>query len=65
MYEKEDSCGEGNRNEAPEEMLNSKEQPDSRVKKNLPQNLLNIFNQIAEFEKEKGNKPKNDLLRKF
>lgn len=58
VYEKEDSCGEGNRNEAPEEMLNSKEQPDSRVKKNLPQNLLNIFNQIAEFEKEKGNKPK-------
>lgn len=57
-YEKEDSCGEGNRTEAPEEMLNSKEQPDSRVKKNLPQNLLNIFNQIAEFEKEKGNKPK-------
>lgn len=55
---KEDPCGEGNKTEAPEEMLNSKEQPESRVKKNLPQNLLNIFNQIAEFEKEKGNKPK-------
>lgn len=57
-YEKEDSSGEGNKTEAPEETLNSKEQPENRVKKNLPQNLLNIFNQIAEFEKEKGNKPK-------
>ncbi|XP_041514858.1 tetratricopeptide repeat protein 14 [Microtus oregoni] len=56
-YDK-DSCGEGDRAEAPEETLTSREQPESRVKKNLPQNLLNIFNQIAEFEKEKGNKPK-------
>lgn len=56
--EKEDSCGEANKTEAPEVTLNSKEQPESRVKKNLPQNLLNIFNQIAEFEKEKGNKTK-------
>lgn len=57
-YEKEDSSGEGNKTEAPEETPNSKEQPENRVKKNIPQNLLNIFNQIAEFEKEKGNKPK-------
>ncbi|XP_051013011.1 tetratricopeptide repeat protein 14 [Acomys russatus] len=57
-HEKEDSYGEGSKTEAPEVTLNSKEQPESRVKKNLPQNLLNIFNQIAEFEKEKGNKPK-------
>lgn len=57
-YVKEDSCGEGNKTEAPEDTLNSKEQPESRIKKNLPQNLLNIFNQIAEFEKEKGNKPR-------
>ncbi|XP_028923842.1 tetratricopeptide repeat protein 14 isoform X1 [Ornithorhynchus anatinus] len=35
---------------------NGKGQSGSSVKKNLPQNLLNIFNQIAEFEKEKGNK---------
>ncbi|XP_036045993.1 tetratricopeptide repeat protein 14 [Onychomys torridus] len=57
-YVKEDSCGEGNKTRAPEDTLNSKEQPESRIKKNLPQNLLNIFNQIAEFEKEKGNKPR-------
>ncbi|XP_006232319.1 tetratricopeptide repeat protein 14 isoform X1 [Rattus norvegicus] len=57
-HDKEDGCGEGNKAEAPEDILNNKEQPESRVKKNLPQNLLNIFNQIAEFEKEKGNKPK-------
>uniref|UniRef100_A0A8D2IEE4 Tetratricopeptide repeat domain 14 n=1 Tax=Urocitellus parryii TaxID=9999 RepID=A0A8D2IEE4_UROPR len=58
-YEREDNSGEDNKTEIPEEMLNSKEQSDSKVKKNLPQNLLNIFNQIAEFEKEKGNKQKN------
>ncbi|KAM9582848.1 tetratricopeptide repeat protein 14 isoform 3-T3 [Trichechus inunguis] len=59
-YEREDSCGEDAKTEVPEEDgLSSKEQSESRVKKNLPQNLLNIFNQIAEFEKEKGNKPKN------
>lgn len=57
-HDKEDSWGEDNKAEFPEDMLNSKEQLESRVKKNLPQNLLNIFNQIAEFEKEKGNKPK-------
>ncbi|XP_051839183.1 tetratricopeptide repeat protein 14 isoform X1 [Antechinus flavipes] len=42
-----------------EDTLNSKERSESNVKKNLPQNLLTIFNQIAEFEKEKGNKQKN------
>uniref|UniRef100_A0A8C2YS71 Tetratricopeptide repeat domain 14 n=1 Tax=Chinchilla lanigera TaxID=34839 RepID=A0A8C2YS71_CHILA len=59
-YEREDSSREDNRTQVPEEDgLSSKEQSESKVKKNLPQNLLNIFNQIAEFEKEKGNKPKN------
>lgn len=58
--EREDISGEDNKTEVPEkDRLNSKEQSESRVKKNLPQNLLNIFNQIAEFEREKGNKPKN------
>ncbi|XP_074154369.1 tetratricopeptide repeat protein 14 isoform X2 [Sminthopsis crassicaudata] len=42
-----------------EDTLNGKERSESNVKKNLPQNLLTIFNQIAEFEKEKGNKQKN------
>uniref|UniRef100_A0A286XJD5 Tetratricopeptide repeat domain 14 n=1 Tax=Cavia porcellus TaxID=10141 RepID=A0A286XJD5_CAVPO len=59
-YEREDSSRENNKTQVPEEdRLSSKEQSESKVKKNLPQNLLNIFNQIAEFEKEKGNKPKN------
>ncbi|XP_042525749.1 tetratricopeptide repeat protein 14 [Dipodomys spectabilis] len=59
-YEREDNSGEENKTEVTEkDGLNSTEQSESRVKKNLPQNLLNIFNQIAEFEKEKGNKPKN------
>lgn len=54
-YEKEDSSREY---KVPDG-LTSKEQSESKIKKNLPQNLLNIFNQIAEFEKEKGSKPKN------
>uniref|UniRef100_G3TB97 Tetratricopeptide repeat domain 14 n=1 Tax=Loxodonta africana TaxID=9785 RepID=G3TB97_LOXAF len=59
QYEREDNYGEDIKTQVPkEDGLNSKEQSESRVKKNLP-NLLNIFNQIAEFEKEKGNKPKN------
>ncbi|XP_020665125.3 tetratricopeptide repeat protein 14 [Pogona vitticeps] len=41
-----------------ETALNGKGQSSSAGKK-LPQNLLNIFNQIAEFEREKGNKQKN------
>ncbi|XP_004675065.1 PREDICTED: tetratricopeptide repeat protein 14 [Condylura cristata] len=59
-YEREDNYGEDTKTEVPEkDELNSKEQSESGIKKNLPQNLLNIFNQIAAFEKEKGNKPKN------
>ncbi|NXE53246.1 TTC14 protein, partial [Casuarius casuarius] len=42
-----------------ETTLNGKEQSESGSKRNLPQNLLNIFNQIAEFEREKGSKQKN------
>lgn len=42
-----------------ETMLNGKEQSESGARKKLPQNLLNIFNQIAEFEREKGSKQKN------
>ncbi|XP_032263024.1 tetratricopeptide repeat protein 14 isoform X2 [Phoca vitulina] len=58
-YEIEDNYEEDIKTEVPEaDGLNSKEQSESGVKKNLPQNLLNIFNQIAAFEKEKGNKPK-------
>ncbi|KAM6222799.1 tetratricopeptide repeat protein 14 [Rhynchocyon petersi] len=58
-HERKDSYGEDTKAEVPEDKLNSKEQSESKVKRNLPQNLLNIFNQIAEFEKEKGSKPKN------
>nr|XP_017528421.2 tetratricopeptide repeat protein 14 isoform X1 [Manis javanica] len=59
-YEREGNYEEDTKTEVPGEAeLNSKEQSESGVKKNLPQNLLNIFNQIAAFEKEKGNKPKN------
>ncbi|XP_035130200.1 tetratricopeptide repeat protein 14 isoform X2 [Callithrix jacchus] len=59
-YEREDDYGEDSKTEVPEEAaLSSKGHSESSVKKNLPQNLLNIFNQIAEFEKEKGNKSKN------
>ncbi|KAM6160083.1 tetratricopeptide repeat protein 14 isoform 2-T2 [Erethizon dorsatum] len=59
-YEREDNSREDSKTQVREEDgLSSKEQSESKVKKNLPQNLLNIFNQIAEFEKEKGNKPKN------
>lgn len=56
-YEKEDNYEEDIKTELSE--VNSKEQSESGIKKNLPQNLLNIFNQIAAFEREKGNKPKN------
>lgn len=58
-YERENSSREDKARVPEEDGLSSKEQSESKVKKNLPQNLLNIFNQIAEFEKEKGNKPKN------
>uniref|UniRef100_A0ACB8FBS2 Uncharacterized protein n=1 Tax=Sphaerodactylus townsendi TaxID=933632 RepID=A0ACB8FBS2_9SAUR len=42
-----------------EATLNGREPSGSGARKNLPQNLLNIFNQIAEFEREKGSKRKN------
>ncbi|KAL8183708.1 UNVERIFIED_CONTAM: Tetratricopeptide repeat protein 14 [Gekko kuhli] len=42
-----------------EATLNGREQSGGGSQKNLPQNLLNIFNQIAEFEREKGSKQKN------
>ncbi|XP_061049357.1 tetratricopeptide repeat protein 14 isoform X1 [Eubalaena glacialis] len=58
-YEREGNDEEDVKTEVPEEGLSSKEHSESGVKKKLPQNLLNIFNQIAAFEKEKGNKPKN------
>ncbi|XP_070647555.1 tetratricopeptide repeat protein 14 isoform X2 [Bos indicus] len=58
-YEREGNYEEDIKTEIPGEGLNSKEHSEGGVKKNLPQNLLNIFNQIAAFEKEKGNKPKN------
>lgn len=57
-YEREDNYEESIKPEAPEEELSNKEHSESGAKKNLPQNLLNIFNQIAAFEKEKGNKQK-------
>uniref|UniRef100_UPI0037E83353 tetratricopeptide repeat protein 14 isoform X2 n=1 Tax=Semicossyphus pulcher TaxID=241346 RepID=UPI0037E83353 len=37
---------------------NRKSLQEVRPKKDLPSNLLSIFNQIAQFEKEKGGKPK-------
>ncbi|XP_077785875.1 tetratricopeptide repeat protein 14 [Podarcis muralis] len=42
-----------------EATLNGKGQSGTGAKKQLPQNLVNIFNQIAEFEREKGSKQKN------
>uniref|UniRef100_A0A803TNF0 Uncharacterized protein n=1 Tax=Anolis carolinensis TaxID=28377 RepID=A0A803TNF0_ANOCA len=42
-----------------EATLNGKDQSGGGDGKKLPQNLLNIFNQIAEFEREKGNKQNN------
>ncbi|KAM6198816.1 tetratricopeptide repeat protein 14 isoform 1-T1 [Sarcoramphus papa] len=45
--------------EPDEEMsLNGTAPTESGTKRNLPQNLVNIFNQIAEFEREKGSKQK-------
>ncbi|NXP03500.1 TTC14 protein, partial [Thinocorus orbignyianus] len=54
------SSEERTKTEEPEEetSVNGAEQTDSGVKRNLPQNLVNIFNQIAEFEREKGSKQK-------
>ncbi|NWW94367.1 TTC14 protein, partial [Rhynochetos jubatus] len=57
---RKESCEEtNNTREADEEMsLNGTAQTEGGVKRNLPQNLVNIFNQIAEFEREKGSKQK-------
>ncbi|KAM5277085.1 tetratricopeptide repeat protein 14 [Hipposideros larvatus] len=59
-YERGDNDEEDVKTEVPEDDgLSSKGHSEREVKKKLPQNLLNIFNQIAAFEKEKGNKQKN------
>ncbi|KAM9279338.1 tetratricopeptide repeat protein 14 [Morus bassanus] len=54
------SFEETNRTKEPDEetSLNGAAQTESGTKRNLPQNLVNIFNQIAEFEREKGSKQK-------
>ncbi|XP_014109946.1 PREDICTED: tetratricopeptide repeat protein 14-like [Pseudopodoces humilis] len=53
------SYEEADKTKEPDEevSLNGTEQAESS-KRNLPQNLVNIFNQIAEFEREKGTKQK-------
>ncbi|NWR70205.1 TTC14 protein, partial [Centropus unirufus] len=53
-YEESDNTKE------PDEEMSSNDtaQDESGNKRNLPQNLVNIFNQIAEFEREKGSKKK-------
>ncbi|XP_068960910.1 tetratricopeptide repeat protein 14 isoform X2 [Petaurus breviceps papuanus] len=56
---REENYGDKIAEDLGDDTLNGKERSESNVKKNLPQNLLTIFNQIAEFEKEKGNKQKN------
>ncbi|KFR06030.1 Tetratricopeptide repeat protein 14, partial [Nipponia nippon] len=57
---REKSCEETKKAQDPDEemSLNGTAQTESGVKRNLPQNLVNIFNQIAEFEREKGSKQK-------
>lgn len=59
-YKSRERCHEeSNKTEEPDkETLNGAEQTESGIKRNLPQNLVNIFNQIAEFEREKGSKQK-------
>ncbi|XP_068548523.1 tetratricopeptide repeat protein 14 [Anas acuta] len=59
-YKSKERCHEeSNKTEEPDkETLNGAEQTESGIKRNLPQNLVNIFNQIAEFEREKGSKQK-------
>ncbi|NXJ65974.1 TTC14 protein, partial [Rostratula benghalensis] len=54
------SSEESDETKEPEEdvSVNGAAQTDSGGKRNLPQNLVNIFNQIAEFEREKGSKQK-------
>lgn len=57
---RERSYEETNKTKEPdrESTLNDTGQTESGTKRNLPQNLVNIFNQIAEFEREKGSKQK-------
>lgn len=57
------SYEETSKRDEPEEevSLDDTAQTESGIKRNLPQNLVNIFNQIAEFEKEKGSKQKKQL----
>uniref|UniRef100_A0A8C0FML6 Tetratricopeptide repeat domain 14 n=1 Tax=Bubo bubo TaxID=30461 RepID=A0A8C0FML6_BUBBB len=54
------SYEETNKTEEPDEEMsvNGTAETESGTKRNLPQNLVNIFNQIAEFEREKGSKQK-------
>uniref|UniRef100_A0A8C8REJ3 Uncharacterized protein n=1 Tax=Pelusios castaneus TaxID=367368 RepID=A0A8C8REJ3_9SAUR len=61
-YKNKESLGETTKTKVLDEkatLNGGKGQSESGIKKNLPQNLLNIFNQIAEFEREKGSKQKN------
>uniref|UniRef100_A0A8C3K7I2 Tetratricopeptide repeat domain 14 n=1 Tax=Calidris pygmaea TaxID=425635 RepID=A0A8C3K7I2_9CHAR len=66
QYKNESECKgrrsseESNETKEPEEEMsvNGTAQTESGLKRNLPQNLVNIFNQIAEFEREKGSKQK-------
>ena len=57
---RERSYEETNKTKEPdrESTLDDTGQTESGTKRNLPQNLVNIFNQIAEFEREKGSKQK-------
>ncbi|NWS65605.1 TTC14 protein, partial [Crotophaga sulcirostris] len=54
------SYEETDKTKEPDEEMSSNDtaQNESGNKKNLPQNLVKIFNQIAEFEREKGSKKK-------
>ncbi|NXF42681.1 TTC14 protein, partial [Oceanites oceanicus] len=59
-YKNRKSDEEASKTKEPDDemSLNGTAETESGVKRNLPQNLVNIFNQIAEFEREKGSKQK-------
>lgn len=61
-YKSTRSSEETSKTKEPDEetSLEGTGQRDSGIKRNLPQNLINIFNQIAEFEREKGSKQKKE-----
>ncbi|NWS48817.1 TTC14 protein, partial [Probosciger aterrimus] len=61
-YKGRRSSEEASKTKEPDEetSLEGTGQTDSGIKRNLPQNLINIFNQIAEFEREKGSKQKKE-----